>query len=160
MSEPVRYSRATFPPYRYVPGGENPHPTRSPCGHSYGRTHAPAAVDEGSWPRCAPYLFAIDLFNHGYYWEAHEALEAIWLGVGRNTAVGTFARALIQAAAALLKHSMGERDSAKRLSSTAAAKLRAGRAVILGVDAWALADRLEAYLDGRLADPPRVELSA
>ena len=152
-----RYSRESLPPYRFVPG-ESPHPTRSPAGHSYGRELAPIVIDDQSWRSCEPYLFAIDLFNHGYYWEAHEALEAIWRGVGPHTPIGTFAQGVIQAAAALLKHAMDERGSANRLASAAVAKLRAGTAVILGVEAWAFADRLEQYLDGQLAEPPRLEL--
>ena len=153
----MRYSRTNFPPYRYVPG-KGPHPTRSPEGHSYGRETAPVAIDEESWRRCEPYLFAVDLFNHGYYWEAHEALEAIWHGVGHDTAIGTFAQAVIQAAAALLKHSTGKQDSAGRLAAAAIGKLRCGAAVILGVDTEALATQLETHLDGRRVAPPRIEL--
>lgn len=154
----MRYSLTSFPPYRYVPG-RAPHPTRSPEGHSYGNELVSVVVDEQSWRSCEPYLFAVDLFNHGYYWEAHEALEAIWRGVGPDTRIGTFAQAVIQAAAALLKHSMGERSSAERLAAAAIDKLRGGAAVVLGVDTDALATQLETYLDGRRDVPPRIALA-
>jgi hypothetical protein len=115
-------------------------------------------VDEQSWSSCEAYLYAIDLFNHGYYWEAHEELEALWQGAGRDTPVGTFAQALIQAAAALLKHSMGEPAPAERLKDAAAAKLRAGPSVMLGVATVGLAAALEGYIGGRRKQPPVVEL--
>ena len=158
MTSPPRYSERRFPPYRHLPG-KTPHPTRAPQGHSYGRDLTPFDVDDRSWPHCDGYLFAIDLFNHGYYWEAHEWLEAIWHRAGRDTPIGSFAQGTIQAAAALLKHSMGESASAKRLAVAAGAKLRRGAAVVLGVDTRALADDLEAFVAGRHADSPRIVLS-
>ena len=153
----VRYTEARFPPYRYIPG-EGPHPTRNPDGHSYGRELGPIVIDERSWPGCEPYLFAIDLFNHGYYWEAHEQLEAIWIGAGPDTAVGMFAQGVIQAAAALLKNTMGKHESAARLAAAAIEKLRTNSAVLLGVDTRAFAAQLEMHLDGRRPDAPHIEL--
>ena len=48
-----------------------PHPTRDPAGHSFGVVAAPCPPpDPVRWLDCRPYLYGIDLFNHGYYWEA------------------------------------------------------------------------------------------
>jgi hypothetical protein len=30
------------------------------------------------------FLWGLDLFNHGYYWEAHEAWEGLWQVVDRG----------------------------------------------------------------------------
>ena len=152
-----RYSSRPFPAYRFVPG-KAPHPTRSPDGHSFGRESAPIALDERSWRESDDYLYAIDLLNHGYYWEAHEALEAIWLGSGRDTPIGIFAQGLIQAAAALLKHSMGESGPATRLVAAATEKLRASAPTTLGVDTRKLVAALESTVAGRSAQPPGIAL--
>ncbi|HYC54590.1 MAG TPA: DUF309 domain-containing protein [Candidatus Binatia bacterium] len=153
----IRYSATSFPPYRYLPG-RGPHPTRDPEGHSYGRQLPPVIVDDQTWPRCQTYLFAVDLFNHGYYWEAHEQLEAIWHGVGPDTPIGIFAQAVIQAAAALLKSSMGQAGAARRLTSAACEKLRGGVATVLGVDTAELARQLEEYVDGGAPAVPLIVL--
>jgi len=46
---------------------------------------------------------AIDLFNHGYYWEAHEAWEGLWLAVGKSGPVADLLKGLIKLAAAGVK---------------------------------------------------------
>lgn len=85
-----------FPAYAFIPG-KLPHPHRSPEGHSYGKEE-PAAdrIDPARWSENRLYLHGIDLFNHGYYWEAHEAWEGIWHTTGHDTHPGRFLKALIQ----------------------------------------------------------------
>ena len=153
----MRYNDRPFPSYRYVPG-KAPHPTRDPNGHSYARSIAPFCVDEAGWRNCDEYLFAIDLFNARYYWESHELLEALWHGAGRESAVGRFAQGLIQAAAALLKASMDEPESASRLAAAAADKLRAGASVVLGVPSHALATAVERFVAGTSEQAPVITL--
>lgn len=153
-----RYSRRPFPPYAYVPG-RDPHPTRDPAGHSFG--HAPrraeTGFDPGAWPTHADFLYGIDLFNHGYFWEAHEALEELWVAAGRRTPAGTFLQGLIQVAVALLKWSQGQHDGARRLAEAGSAKL--GQAPAFGVDPLRLRADLEAWFAGRRARPPRITLA-
>jgi hypothetical protein len=92
-----------LPPYSYVPG-VSPHPTSDPRGHSYGKYEPPAeALSESSYGENATYLFAIDLFNHGFYWEAHEACESLWHAAGRRGATADFLKGLIKLAAAGVK---------------------------------------------------------
>jgi hypothetical protein len=43
------------------------------------------------------------LFNHGFYWEAHEAWESLWHAVGRQGPVAAWLKALIKLAAAGVK---------------------------------------------------------
>ena len=52
---------------------------------------------------CTEYLFAIDLFNHGYYWEAHEHWELLWQAAGREGLLADFLKGLIKLAAAGVK---------------------------------------------------------
>jgi hypothetical protein len=158
MTAPSRYSGRPFPEYRYVPG-KSPHPTRAPDGHSFGRELEAVVVDDSSWRSCDEYLYAVDLFNHGYYWESHEWFEATWHGAGRTTSIGIFAQGLIQAAAALLKHEMGQTASAERLAVEACTKLRQGPREILGVHAHALADSVAEFVTAEVDEVPTIVLA-
>ena len=136
-----------------------PHPVRDPLGHSYGEDAGVAALFAAAqWAESSAYLYAIDLWNAGYYWEVHEALESLWRGAADEPATAARLKGLIQSAAALLKHAMGELRGANRLAVRGAAALRAGPSGLLGFDAVALADRVEAFVAGERGDTPRIRL--
>ncbi|HEY5311935.1 MAG TPA: DUF309 domain-containing protein, partial [Pirellulales bacterium] len=65
------------------------------------------------WRECRPYLFGLDLFNHGYYWEAHETWEAIWHACGRTGPAGDFIKGLIKLAAAGVKAREGRPEGVR-----------------------------------------------
>ena len=93
-----------LPPYTYVPGSGVPHPIRDPKGHSHARkvrTVKPLIPE--SWADNRTYLVAIDYFNMGYYWEAHEEWERLWRLSGPDTAVGRFLKGLVKLSAAGVK---------------------------------------------------------
>jgi uncharacterized protein len=136
-----------FPPYAYVPG-DTPHPTRDPGGHSYGAEfEIPEPPDPEDWRACRDYLYGIDLFNHGYYWEAHEAWEGLWVACGRRGLTATYLQALISLAAAGLKARLG---SARGMRANAGKAVRLLKSVAshagshgthyMGLDLGALAD--------------------
>src|SRR6266496_2854246 len=88
--EPRLVPDMPLPPYAHVPG-RTPHPISDPRGHSFGARHElPDAPDEKHWQQCRAYQYGIDLFNHGYYWEAHEAWEGLWHACGRGGRMGSF----------------------------------------------------------------------
>lgn len=92
-----------FPAYAHVPR-VTPHPLRDPSGHSYRMEPGYAGdISRWSWPYNETYLHAIDLFNFGYYWEAHEAWESLWNGCGRQGTLADFLKGLIKLAAAGVK---------------------------------------------------------
>src|SRR5262249_8174574 len=98
-----RYSQRTFPRYRYVPN-VHPHPIIDPKGHSYKKEEEkPVYLPPEKWKQNDLYLFGIDLFNNGYWWEAHEAWESVWLTTQKHDLEGQFLQGLIQFSAALLK---------------------------------------------------------
>lgn len=139
MEDVPRYAAGIpFPPYRYVPGGGHPHPTSDPGGHLFGREREPAAPpDAESWTTCEEYLYGVDLYNHGYWWEAHEAWEGLWQQVERESDEGLFLQGLIQAAAAMLKWHMGQSAGTCSLLSAAIGKLsrvRARSLLYMGLD--------------------------
>jgi len=43
------------------------------------------------------------LFNAGYYWEAHEAWEGVWIAAGRKGLLADYVKGLIKLAAAGVK---------------------------------------------------------
>lgn len=110
-----RYSNLPLPPYAFVPG-VNPHPTADVAGHSYHRDRrTPDWRPPHAWADCLPYLQGCDLFNHGYFWEAHEAWEGLWLCCVRDGTQARYLQGLIQAANALLKRRMQQPRAVERL---------------------------------------------
>lgn len=108
------------------------------------------------WRENELYLYGVDLFNLGYWWEAHAAWEVLWQTTGRREAAGGFLQGLIQVAAALVQHRAGRTDGARRLASKGLARLRAlsgelgpaaGNAILyMGVDVHGFAAATERFL--------------
>jgi hypothetical protein len=106
-----------LPPYSYVPGHDHPHPVNDPRGHLFSDPK-PALLPLDQLPtdptlrrqaiaaRFATHpdwLYALDLFNEGYAWEAHEAWERFWHAFGRTTPEARLVQGLIHLAAACVK---------------------------------------------------------
>jgi hypothetical protein len=109
-----RYSRRPLPPYSYVPG-HAPHPVSDPRGHMHGAAaEAVAPLDVRQWKSSTVHVHAIDLFNHGYYWEAHEAWESLWHAAGRAGPVAAWLKALIKLSAAAVKAREGNAAGVQR----------------------------------------------
>ena len=165
MVPPTRYAPAReLPPYAYVPGHGLPHPVNDPGGHLYAtqdstheppissatlavlpiepaaRRHALAAVLAGN----SQWLFALDLMNAGFYWEAHEALESFWHALGRTTPEARCVQGLIHLAAACVKIREGKPAGVKshtrraselmgeRLGERGAADIGGGESGVIG----------------------------
>lgn len=79
--------------------------------------------EENSLPSNPGFLWAVDLYNHGYYWEAHEAWEHLWKRCERDAVLGSFLQGLIQCAGAALKASMEQPEACQRLADRGLAKL-------------------------------------
>ena len=115
-----------FPPYTYVPA-QTPHPVSDPGGHQFGlEPEQPATTDfsPDQWLRSRDYLHGIDLFNHGYYWEAHEAWEAVWHAAGRSGPTADLLKGLIKLAAAGVKTRAGSLAGRRRHCRRAAELFR------------------------------------
>ncbi len=128
-----RYSTRELPAYRHLPF-QNLHPFMDKGGHSYGEKLEPlTSFDAENWQQSDAYLYCVDLFNDGFWWEAHERLKYISLGVGRETETGQFVQGIIQVAAALLKHFMDERGAALALAKLGTGNLQTQSGVYLGI---------------------------
>ncbi len=65
-------------------------------------------------------MYGVDLFNLGYYWEAHEAWEELWNACDRSGCTADFLKGLIKLAAAGVKAREGKPRWAQRHTSRAA----------------------------------------
>ncbi len=154
-----RYSSQAFPPYTFVPG-ENPHPVRDPGGHSFGQLqHDAVEFDPEHWQDCDEYLYGIDLFNHGYWWEAHEALEGVWIAAGRTTPIGYFIQGLIQVAVALLKQHQAFTDVAQRMAADGLDKMHLVNSEFLGIDVPAFKKQVHAFIKAPATTTLVIELN-
>ena len=116
----------SLPAYRFVPG-LNAHPFRHPSGHMYTDGSAPQAphwASERPWQMDRLWLRGLDLFDHRYFWECHEAFEGIWHQAEAGSGVHTLCQGLIQSSAFVLKVHMGHDKAAAVLFSSAQSKLK------------------------------------
>jgi predicted metal-dependent hydrolase len=152
-----------LPPYSYV-SGQFPHPVSDPAGHSHGKSLPPAAApDPLQWEQSRPFLLGVDLFNHGYYWEAHEAWESLWHACGRTGTTAEYLQALIKLAAAGVKVREGRPGGVRTHARRAAELLRrvagqvgTGEGPYMGLDLaelWAFADEVAGRADEIKATP-------
>ena len=100
----VKLLPGVMPAYTYIPGSSTPHPIRHPSGHSYGRKNRSVKpLSAENWQENRSFLLAVDLFNHGYYWEAHEEWDRLLRASGNESIVGRFLKGLVKMAAAGVK---------------------------------------------------------
>ncbi len=120
--------------------GLDPHPLKHARGHQ-----APSPTGEQRWP------YALDLFDHGYLWEAHEVLEQVWKELPVRTPERDLAQAIILAAASLLRAHLGDDRSATTLCARAVSlllRVPPATARVRGVDTVRLVADLERALRG------------
>jgi hypothetical protein len=103
--------RDEFPPYSYVPGLW-PHPWSDPDGHRYRGLESPRELP-ADWAGSEHFRLGIDLFDAGYYWEAHEVWEGMWHAAGRRGEVAGLLKALIQLAVCAVKVREGRLDGVR-----------------------------------------------
>jgi uncharacterized protein len=101
----------------HVPGSGTT-PDRAPLDTAKALVRPP--VREAEWEGNEPYRYGVALCLNGFFWEAHEVWEAVWLACPPNSRERRFLRALIQIANAALKLRMGRANAARRLLAEAA----------------------------------------
>ena len=163
---PRQCPERSFPEYRHTPG-LTPHPRSDPRGHSHGEPEPEADLGPPEeWRECRCYLWAIDLYNNGFWWECHEALESLWIEAGKRGPQALFFQAIIQAAAANIKWHLDNPSAARFLTEEASKKFdvvleQASPAPYMGLDVADFVARLRAFhVGGAAADyPPLINLA-
>ncbi len=91
-------------------------------------------------------LYGVRLINHGYFWEAHETLETVWMRATPNSRERFLVQCLIQIANAALKQALDRPKAAERLCDIAMeCRLRAlpgGTAQLMGFNVADLDDAI------------------
>jgi hypothetical protein len=137
------------PPHPYVPGQSPRHSEGMFDRFKDARPGDPVArlAASVSWTTGRDFLRA------GYFWEAHEVLEALWLACPPNCAERLSVQAAIQLANAGLKARMGRAGASARLfgiarALAAEARTRGGDpALALAPDEWERIERTVGLAD-------------
>ncbi|MDA0658046.1 MAG: DUF309 domain-containing protein [Planctomycetota bacterium] len=109
-----RWTDFGLPSYSYVPGLWPRPANHGTCTPWIAGTPNTTTFDPENWQACTAYLAGIDLFNAGYYWEAHEAWELVWIQAGRTTCAARFIQGLIKLAACGVKAREGVVEGVRR----------------------------------------------
>lgn len=132
-----RVAALPLPAHAHVPGSGST-PGMAPL--EAAKALAPPVTRREGWQENPAYLYGHDLLEAGFFWEAHEVWEAVWLNCPPNSLEKLLLRMLIQQANARLKLVMGRQRAAERLADeaeTLRAELggRLGEAgLLMGVD--------------------------
>jgi hypothetical protein len=156
-----RYGGRAFFPYRFAPG-HSPHPTEHSQGHSFRPPGTPMPkvplLPPEHWRTDEDYLFGCDLYNHAFWWEAHEAWEGLWRLCEPEGISFRFLQGLIQVSAAHLKLFLGRPTGVCRLRERAQGYLssvaKESGPVFMGLDVPRFLEELDRYFGSRPEDPP------
>lgn len=122
--------------------------------------HAPM-LPAASWMANDAYLWGVDLFNAGYYWEAHEAWEAAWHAAPDDTQK-SYIQALVQYAAGMLKFVSGPKKTAAVLAERSLARLEGVKAEVeqpyMGCDLNGVLTVVRRMADGQVIESGEAQL--
>ncbi len=125
-----------LPPYAHRPGRNARH---YPALFAAVRAATPDVTDGPDNPA---WRHGLRLLKAGYFWEAHEVLEPVWLNAPPNSREREAVRGVIQTANAALKAVMDQPNAAARLTALAATcfgeAAGAANRPVMGLDAGGL----------------------
>jgi hypothetical protein len=105
-----------LPAVRHVPG-TGTRPERAFLARY--RATVPSLVTETNALQVAAYRYGFDLYAAGFYWEAHEVWEPVWMACRPTGRPRALLAGLIQLANAALKRDMAQPQAAARLHMAA-----------------------------------------
>lgn len=136
---------ANLPPHAYLPGRTPRHPEGA---FDTVRQTARRGMTPDDLAASNAFRTGLAWLDAGFFWEAHEVLEPVWLALPPNSAERQLTQGLIQFANAALKARMGRMAAARRICamarSHAAEAGQGGRAEVMGLGLDALAERIGA----------------
>ncbi len=105
-----------LPPFAYVPGAGTRH-QEDFLDHVKAiatlKTCNSTANSNQAW------LYGLRLIDHGFFWEAHEILETVWMRAAPNSREKNIIQGVIHIANAALKQKMGRPNAARKLRALA-----------------------------------------
>lgn len=108
----AKLNASGFPAYAHVPGSNPRHREDLFDGICASVTSDMTVADLS---KTEAWRSGLELYGHGFFWEAHEVLEAIWMQCPPNSVERYFVQAIIQIANARLKLIMKRPKAAGRL---------------------------------------------
>lgn len=132
-----------LPCRRHIPGSASA-PDRAPLDAVKALT--PSRVNGDTWREAPAYAYGLHLYARGFFWEAHEVWEAVWLATAPNSQERHLLAGLIQLANASLKLEMAQPKAALRLLRASQDHLtECPSSPLLGLDPGALARDVGAF---------------
>lgn len=148
-----RYTKYKLPEKPFIPGKENLKE------FNFEISWKDTELKEVNWTESDEYLFGIDLFNHGFWFEAHEIWEAVWLAQNKDSETRVFMQGLIQLSAALFKKKSGKYESAERLAAKGIYKLNKLVGIKFGIDISELSNTTIEFIHGHSLFKPLIILN-
>ena len=105
-----------WPDHAYTPGKNDRHPEDF---FDEIKNSVSTGMTANEISQSRAYLFGFELFDQGFYWEAHEVWEPVWLALPDSAQEKFFVQALIQTSNAYLKLRMEKPKAALRLCGIA-----------------------------------------
>ena len=105
-----------WPKHAYVPGVNARHPEGT---FDVLRDTVQPGMEPGMLARSDAFRSGLQYLENGYYWEAHEVLEPVWMALPIDSPERKFVQGLIQIANAHLKLRMKRPSATLRLCSLA-----------------------------------------
>ncbi len=102
-----------MPDYRHIPGRND-----RPADGTFDavKARAPAVTSSATAAENMAWRYGVRLLNEGYFWEAHEVLEQVWLNAPPNSRERRLVQAVIQLANGWLKEEMGQPRARLRIA--------------------------------------------
>jgi hypothetical protein len=151
MTDPV-----PMPPFAYVPG-QTPRHREGAFGTLQDSVRANMSPTELIGTQA--WLAGLQYLEQGFYWEAHEVLEPVWMQTGQNSAERQMVQAIIQIANAALKQRMNRPRAVVRLCELAQGHLHAaqtrGGDWVMGLKCAEIAQRIAEIRSSANPDPWR-----
>ena len=157
--EAGRYSSRPLPSARYLPG-QTQRPERAVHTDRPQTSEAMRLAISEMWSRNGSYLYGVDLYNFGYWWECHEIFEELWHLAGRKTPPARFLQALIQIAAGNLKRLLGSDEAARNLWRRGVAGLEPFKPVYMGIEIESFVEDVGAFAEDRRGTPAVIRLQS
>lgn len=107
-----------LPDYAYIPGQTQRHKENA---FDWIKEFAPAVTSDLTTAENIVWYYGLRLIREGYYWEAHEVLETVWLNAPPSSREKQLVQGIIHITNAALKLQMGRPKAADKLAAHAAA---------------------------------------
>ena len=104
--------RHALPPHAYIPGQTQRHQKTQ---FDEIISSLPSAIDFETLQTLSAFHAALNFMQHGFHWEAHEILEAIWIKTAQNSIERLFTQCIIHLANANLKHIMKRETATQKI---------------------------------------------